>query len=161
MIVLLRQVILSVTAASLFGAVALALVPDGALKEAIRLGVGIVSLWSFRCAVRCRPDCLTCCPKRQRYSRTRRVMCTARRYRNRWRRRRRNMSYSRRQKTESPVRHRRRQLLRRMEPFRSLPCPSSQRTASPKAGWMRCETGFRQNSACRRTQFWQSERAVT
>ena len=47
MIVLLRQVILSVTAASLFGAVALALVPDGALKEAIRLGVGIVLILSL------------------------------------------------------------------------------------------------------------------
>lgn len=47
MIVLLRQLILSVTAASLFGAVALALVPDGALREAVRLGVGIVLILSL------------------------------------------------------------------------------------------------------------------
>ncbi len=43
----MRQIILSVTAASLFGAVALALVPDGALKEAVRLGVGIVLVLSL------------------------------------------------------------------------------------------------------------------
>lgn len=47
MIVLVRQLILSVTAASLFGAVVLALVPDSALKEAIRLGVGIVLILSL------------------------------------------------------------------------------------------------------------------
>lgn len=47
MIALLRQLILCVTAASLFGAVALSLVPDGALKEAVRMGVGFVLILSL------------------------------------------------------------------------------------------------------------------
>lgn len=47
MIALLRQIILCVTAASLFGAVALSLVPDGALKEITRMGVGIVLILSL------------------------------------------------------------------------------------------------------------------
>ena len=47
MIALLRQLILCITAASLFGAVALALVPDGALKEAVRMGVGFVLILSL------------------------------------------------------------------------------------------------------------------
>lgn len=42
MIAVMRQLILSVTAASLFGAVVLALVPNSALKETVRLGVGLV-----------------------------------------------------------------------------------------------------------------------
>ncbi len=47
MIALLRQLILCVTAASLFGAVALSLVPDGALREAVRMGVGFVLILSL------------------------------------------------------------------------------------------------------------------
>lgn len=47
MIALIRQVILCVTAASLFGAVALALVKDGALKEIVRMGVGLVLILSL------------------------------------------------------------------------------------------------------------------
>ena len=46
MIALIRQLILCVTAASLFGAVSLALVKDSALKEVIRLGVGLVLILS-------------------------------------------------------------------------------------------------------------------
>lgn len=47
MIALLRQLILCVTAASLFGAVALSLVQNGALKEAVRMGVGFVLILSL------------------------------------------------------------------------------------------------------------------
>lgn len=47
MIVLLRQIILCVTAASLFCAVTLSLVPDGALKEVIRMGTGLVLILSL------------------------------------------------------------------------------------------------------------------
>ncbi|MGM9676315.1 MAG: hypothetical protein ACI3XW_01775 [Butyricicoccus sp.] len=47
MIDLLRQIILCITAASLFCAVALSLVPDGALKEVIRMGTGLVLILSL------------------------------------------------------------------------------------------------------------------
>ena len=47
MIDLPRQIILCITAASLFCAVALSLVPDGALKEVIRMGTGLVLILSL------------------------------------------------------------------------------------------------------------------
>lgn len=47
MIALLRQIILCVTAASLFCAVTLSLAPDGALKEVIRMGTGLVLILSL------------------------------------------------------------------------------------------------------------------
>ena len=47
MIALFRQLILCVTAASLFGSVALSLVQNGALKEAVRMGVGFVLILSL------------------------------------------------------------------------------------------------------------------
>lgn len=47
MIDLLRQIILSVTAASLFGAVVLAIVPDGAMKEVLRMGTGLILIVSL------------------------------------------------------------------------------------------------------------------
>ena len=47
MIELLRQMILSVTAASLFGAVVLAMVPDGAMKEVLRMGTGLLLIVSL------------------------------------------------------------------------------------------------------------------
>ena len=48
MIELLRQMILSVTAASLFGAVVLAMVPDGAMKEEVlRMGTGLLLIVSL------------------------------------------------------------------------------------------------------------------
>lgn len=52
MIALIRQIILCVTAASLFGAVSLSLVPDGALKEVTRLGVGLVLVLSLALPLR-------------------------------------------------------------------------------------------------------------
>lgn len=52
MIALIRQIILCVTAASLFGAVALSLVSDGALKEVIRMGVGLVLILSLALPLR-------------------------------------------------------------------------------------------------------------
>jgi len=47
MIDLLRQIILSVTAASLFGAVVLAIVPEGAMKEVLRMGTGLILIVSL------------------------------------------------------------------------------------------------------------------
>lgn len=47
MIDLLRQIILSVTAASLFGAVVLAVVPEGAMKEVLRMGTGLILIVSL------------------------------------------------------------------------------------------------------------------
>lgn len=47
MIALMRQLILCLTAASLFGAVALSLTPNGALKEVVRLGVGLMLILSL------------------------------------------------------------------------------------------------------------------
>lgn len=47
MIDLLRQIILSVTAASLFGAVVLAMVPEGAMKEVLRMGTGLILIVSL------------------------------------------------------------------------------------------------------------------
>lgn len=52
MIDLLRQMILCITAASLFCAVALSLVPDGALKEVIRMGTGLVLILSVAIPLR-------------------------------------------------------------------------------------------------------------
>lgn len=52
MIALFRQIILCVTAASLFGAVALALVPKGALHEIVRLAVGLVLILSLAAPLR-------------------------------------------------------------------------------------------------------------
>ena len=52
MIDLLRQIILCITAASLFCAVALSLVPEGALKEVIRMGTGLVLILSFAIPLR-------------------------------------------------------------------------------------------------------------
>lgn len=52
MIALIRQVILCVTAASLFGAVSLSLVSDGALKEVVRIGVGLVLILSLALPLR-------------------------------------------------------------------------------------------------------------
>ena len=56
MIALIRQLILCVTAASLFGAVTLSLVPDRAIKEVIRLGIGLLLLLSVILPFR---QCLT------------------------------------------------------------------------------------------------------
>lgn len=47
MIDLLRQIILSVTAASLFGAVVLAIAPEGAMKEVLRMGTGLILIVSL------------------------------------------------------------------------------------------------------------------
>ncbi len=47
MIELMRQVIYCVTAASLFGAVALSLVQEGALKQVIRIAVGLTLVLSL------------------------------------------------------------------------------------------------------------------
>lgn len=47
MIDLLRQIILSVTAASLFGAVVLAIVPESAMKEVLRMGTGLILIVSL------------------------------------------------------------------------------------------------------------------
>lgn len=47
MIDLLRQIILCITVVFLFCAVALSLVPDGALKEVIRMGTGLVLILSL------------------------------------------------------------------------------------------------------------------
>lgn len=47
MIDLLRHIILCITAASLFCAVSLSLLPEGALKEVIRMGTGLVLILSL------------------------------------------------------------------------------------------------------------------
>lgn len=52
MIDLLRQIILCITAASLFCAVALSLVPEGGLKEVIRMGTGLVLILSLAIPLR-------------------------------------------------------------------------------------------------------------